>query len=82
MKADVNVRGGKYGSALQAASGAGYAGVVQLLVENGAKFDAAIQVASLAGHDDIVSYLLSKGADPNSDGKAFGTALQIATAVG
>lgn len=80
--ADVNVRGEKYGSALQAACGAGCEGVVRLLVENDAKFDAALQIASLGGHHGIVAYLLAKDADPNAQDGSFGTALQIAAAVG
>jgi ankyrin repeat protein len=79
----VNLRGGKYGSALQAASSSGNAGVVRILLEHGAKVDSSLQIASLGGFDDIVRTLLDHGADPNSGyGKSFGTALQTATSAG
>lgn len=73
--ADVNAPGGRYGTALQAASGEGHERLVELLLSNGADVNAidgglstALQVASRGGHERVVKLLLSNGADVNSPG--------------
>jgi ankyrin repeat protein len=55
-RAGVNAQGGRYGSALQAASSRGYRDVVQLLLDKGADvnaqggyYDNALQAASSRG---------------------------------
>ncbi|THX46709.1 Pfs, NACHT and ankyrin domain protein [Aureobasidium pullulans] len=70
---DVNVRGGVYGTALQAASEAGHDTIVQMLLDKGAdvnaiggEYDTALQAASFRGYDTIVKILLDKGADVNA----------------
>ena len=59
--AKVNVQGGKYGNALQAASARGKGRTVQHLLEaeadvnaQGGYFGNALQVASWGGHKDLV----------------------------
>ncbi|KAH6972639.1 hypothetical protein EDB80DRAFT_360245 [Ilyonectria destructans] len=86
---DVNAKGGRYGSALQAASAKGYDKIVQLLLEKGAdvnakggSYESALQVASERGHDKIVQLLLEKGADVNGKGGEYGSALEAASEIG
>ncbi len=68
--AGVNVEGGRYGNALQAASLGGYKRVVQLLVEMGAdvnarggQYGSPLQAASEGGHEKVVQLLVKNGAD-------------------
>ncbi|KAL9048620.1 MAG: hypothetical protein Q9162_007628 [Coniocarpon cinnabarinum] len=84
--ADVNARGGEYGTALQAASGKGYDKIVQMLLDKGADVNAqgpgnssALRAASGRGYDKIVQMLLDKGADINAQGGSDGNALQRAS---
>ena len=87
--ADVNTKGGRYGSALQAASNRGHEKVVSLLLSEGANINAkggrygdALQAASHGGHRNIVELLLVRGADVNTKGGLYGSALQAASFVG
>jgi Ankyrin repeats (3 copies)/Ankyrin repeat len=84
--AKVNAKGGKFGTALQAASYAGHDIIVQQLLEKGAdinaqggKYGNALQAASYGGHDQIVQRLLEKDADVNAQGGWYGNALQAAS---
>ncbi|CAI7588667.1 unnamed protein product [Penicillium pancosmium] len=86
---DVDVEGGRFGNALQAASVKGYTGIVQLLLKYGADvnksngaYGTALQAASAKGHTELVNVLLGWGADPNIQFGKFGTALQAASSVG
>ncbi|KAJ5741611.1 hypothetical protein N7533_011020 [Penicillium manginii] len=83
--ADINAKGGKCGTALQAASGEGYQEVIKLLLSKGAKVNAqggeygtALQAASYGGHREIIKLLLSEEAEINVEGGKYGTALQAA----
>ncbi|RYP53496.1 hypothetical protein DL768_001533 [Monosporascus sp. mg162] len=83
--ADVDIRGGRYGSALQMASLRGYEKIVQLLLEKGADiniegggYGSPLRMASLRGHKKIVQLLLEKGADVNIEGGGYGSPLRIA----
>ncbi|KAF2878542.1 vegetative incompatibility protein HET-E-1 [Massariosphaeria phaeospora] len=84
--AEINAQGGRYGNALQAASGGGYEQVVKTLLDKGANVNAqggdfgnALQAASYTGHKQVVKTLLDAGADVNAQGGAFGNALQAAS---
>ena len=84
--ADIDGRGGAYGSALQAASQGGHRDVVQLLVEKGADIGAAggrwgtaLIAASLRGHEGIVQLLLAYDADVHARGVLHSNALQAAS---
>ena len=84
--ASVNVKGGPYGSALQAASFHGNAEVVALLLDNGADVNleggtcgSALQAASYHGDAELVALLLDKGADVNLEGGEYSSALQAAS---
>ena len=86
--ADVNARGGHYGTALQAASVRGHEKVVELLLgkdtdvnaRGGRRYGTALQAASVKGHEKVVELLLGKGADVNAqEGGFYGTALQAAS---
>lgn len=79
-RAVMNVQGGVYATALQAASNGGDIVVVRLLIEHGADVNAqglhygtALQAASARGHNDIVSFLLGHGADVNAQSGISGT---------
>jgi hypothetical protein len=83
---NVNVQGGWYGNALQAASYHGHSATVQQLLEKGANVNAqggrygnALQAASYCGDRAIVQLLLEKGADVNAQGGGYGNALQAAS---
>ncbi|KAJ3885655.1 hypothetical protein GG344DRAFT_58855, partial [Lentinula edodes] len=65
----ININGGKYGNALQAASFKGHEAIVKLLLEKGAEVNAqggaygnALQAASSQGHETIIELLLDNGA--------------------
>ncbi|KAI3326723.1 hypothetical protein HD806DRAFT_488009 [Xylariaceae sp. AK1471] len=82
----VNIKGGWYGNALQAASYGGHNKAVRLLLEKGADVNAqggyfgnALQAASRGGYDKVVRLLLEKGADVNAQDGYFGNALQAAS---
>jgi ankyrin repeat protein len=86
---DVNVQGGRYGNALQAASFLEEEEIVKLLLEKGADVNAqggaygnALQAASCIGNEETVKLLLEKGADVNAQGGEYGNALQAASCVG
>jgi ankyrin repeat protein len=73
--ADVNMQGGRYGNALQAASFQGGQRVVQMLLDAGADVNAqggwygtALQEASDRRHEKVVQMLLEKGANVNAQG--------------
>ncbi|KAJ7249187.1 hypothetical protein B0H12DRAFT_1122246 [Mycena haematopus] len=68
--ADVNSRGGHYGTALQAASAMGHEG----------RFGTALHAASDLGHETVVRLLIEKGAEVNLRVRDHGTALQKASA--
>ena len=65
--ADVNPRGGRLGTPLQAACFEGYIDIVQLLIENGADtksrgfFQNALQASIDGNHEDIAILLLQNG---------------------
>ena len=70
--ADVNMQGGPYGDALQAASYGGHKEIVELLLERGAAvnmqgghYGNALQAASYGGRKEIVELLLERGAEVN-----------------
>ncbi|KAF9071414.1 ankyrin repeat-containing domain protein [Rhodocollybia butyracea] len=84
-KADVNVQGGEYGNALQAAISEGNKDIVQLLLEHKADVNAqggfygnVLQAAIIEGKKDIVQLLLEHKADVNPQGGFYGNALQAA----
>lgn len=69
---DVNVPGGIFGSALQAAAYSGQAPTISLLLNRGAhvnvrggKYGSALNAAVIAGNWDIVEVLLDAGATPD-----------------
>lgn len=68
--ADVNVQGGVYGNALQAASYCGDETTVRLLLEHGAhvnaqggEYENALNAAKKMGHRSIVKLLEENGAE-------------------
>ncbi|ETS82683.1 hypothetical protein PFICI_04559 [Pestalotiopsis fici W106-1] len=70
--ADVNAPGGKYGTALEAASAKGHKDIVSILLDKYADvntesrgYGTALEAASAEGHKDVVDILLEKGADVN-----------------
>ncbi|KAF7521816.1 hypothetical protein PCG10_007913 [Penicillium crustosum] len=83
--ADVNIQGGHFGTALQAASCEGYEKVVQILLDQGAdtnaqggRYSNALQAAAQGGHEKVVQILLDQGADINAEGYPYSNALQAA----
>ncbi|KAJ6573159.1 ankyrin repeat-containing domain protein [Mycena vulgaris] len=79
----IGCKGGKYGTALQAASYQGCFEVVQILLEKGGHVNAtggdygtALQAASYVGRVDIVQLLVDNRADVKVQGGKYGTALQ------
>lgn len=69
---DVNVQGGEYGSALQAAAWSGQAESIKLLIEKGAhvnvrggKYGSALNAAIIMGYWNIAKVLLENGARPD-----------------
>jgi len=86
---DINLEGGEYGSALQAAAYNGHVGIVERLLNNGAKvnatggeFGSALQAAAYRGHIDVVNKLLERRANVNMEGGKYGSALQAASEKG
>ncbi|PQE10620.1 NB-ARC and Ankyrin domain protein [Rutstroemia sp. NJR-2017a WRK4] len=69
LGANVNARGGKYGSALQAASARGYFSIVELLLDRGADvnttpgggYSTPRELAEAGGFQDIVELLKARG---------------------
>ncbi|KAJ5660344.1 hypothetical protein N7507_006795 [Penicillium longicatenatum] len=87
--ADINVFGGQYGNALQAACSKGHTQIVQMLLDKGADVNAqggrygnALQAACSGGYYEIVKMLLVKGADVDKQGGQHGNALQAACSEG
>ena len=87
--ANVNIQGGEYGSALQAAatSWRDSVEVVWLLLDKGASvniqggtYGNALQAAAWRGNVELVRLLLDKGAGVHVQGGEYGTALQAALA--
>jgi ankyrin repeat protein len=84
-----NETGGRFHSALQAASVDGHAKIAERLMQAGANvnaedgsYDSALQAASSYGHVKIVQLLLQAGANVNAEGGGFGSALQAASMIG
>ena len=84
--ADANMQGGRYGSALQAASIEGHQAIVELLLAKGADanmqggtYGSALQAASYYGRQAIVELLLANGATVNMQGATYGSALLAAS---
>ncbi|KAJ6451255.1 ankyrin repeat-containing domain protein [Mycena sanguinolenta] len=82
--ANINVLGGRYGTALQTAAYQQNINIVQLLLEHGADpnildgvYDTALRAAAFQENIDIVQLLLEHNAHPNIMGEG-GTALQTA----
>ncbi len=96
--ADIDVQGGWYGSAIQAAivfqetkdDGESFGeSIVKLLLDHGANantqggsYDTTLQAASWFGDESIVKLLLDHGANFNIQGCHYGTALQAASWTG
>jgi ankyrin repeat protein len=86
---DINSKGRRGGTALQAASAQGHAQIVQLLIDQGADINAqegyygsALQAASSKGRIEIVQLLIHRGADINAQGEEHDSALQEASSHG
>ncbi|KAH8817574.1 ankyrin repeat-containing domain protein [Flagelloscypha sp. PMI_526] len=84
--ADVNARGGQYGSVLAAGALRRNLEIVRFLVENGAdvneiggEYATALQAASVARNEETVRFLIKNGADVNAYGGQYGSALQAAS---
>ncbi|KAH8659525.1 Pfs, NACHT and ankyrin domain protein, partial [Ilyonectria robusta] len=77
--ADVNVQGGEYGNALQAASHGGHEEIGADINAQGGWYGNALLAASDGGHEEIVKLLLEKGADINAQGGWYGNTLQAAS---
>jgi ankyrin repeat protein len=80
--ADVNARGGEYGTALNAALAGGFNKIADLLLSNGADVNALssyygtpLVLALVLGDKNVIKLLLSKGADVNAQSGYYGTAL-------
>jgi hypothetical protein len=87
--ADIDAQGGRFGTALQAASFFGYESIVNLLLDHGAnvniqgdRYGTALEAASCHGFESIVKLLLDYGANVNIQGSFWGTALQAASSYG
>lgn len=83
--ADVNVRCGHDGYALQAAAYGGHERVVEVLLKRGAEvntqhgdYENALQAAAYGGHKQVVEKLLDGDAEVNALGGIYGNALQAA----
>ncbi|RYN52769.1 hypothetical protein AA0114_g4715 [Alternaria tenuissima] len=88
--ADVNYKGGTFGTALQTAAFEGNATIVNILITNGADvnceaghFGTALQAAAYRGHEIIVDMLIANGADVKYHGnRTRFTALIVAASKG
>lgn len=83
--ANLNRRGGRYHTALQAAAAAGQRKVVLVLLQHGAdvnhcggRYGSALQAACVSGKLKSVRALIDHGADPNTSGGFYGSALSAA----
>lgn len=89
-KADIDAKGGRYGTALIAAASQGHLAIVQLLLDNGADVDAeggysfftALQACSYFGYKSIAELLLNRGAQPDRRRENDDTALELACEAG
>ncbi|KAF7965758.1 hypothetical protein HWV62_41994, partial [Athelia sp. TMB] len=86
---NVNVMGGTYGTALQAACARGHLELATLLLDKGANVDVvggeygtALQAACAGDHLELATLLLDKGANVDVVGGKYSTALQAACARG
>jgi len=84
--ADVNADGGKFGTALQAASAKGHQSIVEILIKAGADINAwggkhgnALHSALAESHVGVVKLLVEAGADVNTPGGEYTSALQAAS---
>jgi ankyrin repeat protein len=87
--ADVNMQGGLYGSALQAASIMGHENIVQLLLHHGANvnlqggfYGSALQAATWVGNESIIKLLLDHRANVNMQGGILRCPLRAALVAG
>ncbi|KAF5352302.1 hypothetical protein D9758_011922 [Tetrapyrgos nigripes] len=84
--ADINLLGGRYGTALNAAAMRGHLEIVKYLIEAGADMNrhgSAFYAAARYGHLEIIGYLTEKGADVNAPGDGYaGSALRVAAREG
>ncbi|WPH03584.1 Hypothetical protein R9X50_00646600 [Acrodontium crateriforme] len=87
--AQMNIQGGHYGNALQAASQGGYERIVEMLIKEkanvnaqGGYFGNALQAASHEGYERIVEMLIEQKADVNAPGGQYGSALSASSAQG
>ncbi|RMZ90697.1 hypothetical protein DV736_g2091, partial [Chaetothyriales sp. CBS 134916] len=89
--ADVNAKGGHYGTALQSAAAHGHERVVEILLKLnppaeinavGGQYENALQAASAYSHEKVVEILLKYNADVNAGGGYYGNALEVASARG
>ncbi|KAF7978596.1 hypothetical protein HWV62_45320 [Athelia sp. TMB] len=88
-EADVDVEGGRYGTALQAACAEGHLELAVLLLDKGAnvnvergRYGTALRAACAKGHLELAALLLDKGANVDVERGFYGTALQAACAEG
>ncbi|KAF7336477.1 HET-domain-containing protein [Mycena sanguinolenta] len=82
---NINVQGGRFGTALQAAAYRGNSDIMQLLLEHhadpsilGGEYSTALQAAAYQANIDIIRLLLEHNANVNLQGGEYGTALQAA----
>ncbi|KAJ5933712.1 hypothetical protein N7454_006041 [Penicillium verhagenii] len=87
--AAIDVQGGTYNNALQAASSIGDTVIVQQLLDHGANaniqgglYGNALQAASIRGHKVIVQQLLAGGSNVNLKGGLYSDALYAASSEG
>ncbi|KAJ7353008.1 hypothetical protein DFH08DRAFT_692431 [Mycena albidolilacea] len=87
--ADMNAKGGHYGSVLQAAPSSGSEPIFQLLIANdatvnlqGGYFGSAIQATACCKSEPIVELLIANGANVNARGARYDSALRAALAEG
>ena len=87
--ANINAKGGRYGTALMAAAWGHNDSVVKLLLENGGDTNARVSLygnalveAAGAGNENVVRSLLENGADPNARVPPYCNALMVAAATG